>query len=128
MPDESRSLRRRAGCDDAGPWLAAVASGEDGTPRRLGAHIATCLRCQAEVAHYRRLRRNLRSLRFDEVDPDPSLYAEVLAALDGAAVARQGAHMVLRTAAYVGGISVATAAGAAGVLVWMSRRRMSLAS
>ncbi len=115
MPDEFRPLRRRTSCAAAAPWLAAVASGEGGTPRRLRAHIATCLSCQAEVARYRRLRRHLRSLRFDAVDPDPSLYVEVLAAVDGMVTADHGGHVVLRTVAYVGGISVATAAGAAGL-------------
>jgi hypothetical protein len=94
--------------------------------RRVRSHVAVCLRCQAEVARYRRLRRNLRALRDQPIDPGPALSAEILAALDAGWAAPRASRIALRSLACVGGISVATAAGA-GMLVWMSRRRLAVA-
>jgi hypothetical protein len=106
-----------------------MAAGEAGVDDSSRQHVAACLRCQAEVAFYRGMLRRLRSLRHDEVPAPPGALGAVLAALDAAAVDEPvgGASRVLRVA-YVGGITVATAAaGAAGVLVWMNRRRPALA-
>ena len=67
-------------------------------------------------------------MRHEVVEPPPGALAAVLAALEAAAAEQQasGATWVVR-AVYVGGITVATAAvGAAGVRVWMSRRRLGL--
>jgi len=98
-------------------------------PEHVFRHVARCVRCQAEMAAYRRILRHLRALRQDEVRSPPGALAAVLAALEAAALEdhASGSHRVLRVAA-VGGITVATAAATtAGVLVWMSRRRMGLA-
>ena len=93
------------------------------------AHLGTCLRCQAELARYRRLLARLHQLRGDVVAPRPCSVAAVLAALEEAGddgAVRSLLHS--RAAAYVGGAVVATAAASAGMLVWASRRRMDLAS
>ena len=93
-------------------------------------HVETCLRCQAELARYRKLARALHTLRTEMFDPGPGLVSEVIASLEDA-----GERHLLRSllsgnkAAYVGGIAVATA-GAAGALVIASRsrgRRIALA-
>jgi hypothetical protein len=120
---------RSPGCRQAAGWLAAVAAGEAGVDDRCREHVSTCLRCQAEVAFYRGMLRQLRALRHDEVSSPPGALGAVLAALEAAAAAEPlgGTNRVLRVA-YVGGITVATAAaGAAGVLVWMNRRRLAFA-
>jgi hypothetical protein len=124
-----------SGVDDLEAAADHVADGLEATadhvPDGLDAavdHVAGCLRCQAEVAAYRRILRHLRALRHDLVDPPPGALAAVVAALEAAAIEQQsaGASWAVR-AAYVGGITVATAAaGAAGMLVWMNRRRLGL--
>jgi len=108
--------------------LPALAAGEEVEPA-AGLHVEHCLRCQAEVSAYRRLLRTLRVLGDDAVAAPPGALAAVLAALEVAAAEphASGSSWMLR-AAYVGGLTVATAAaGAAGVLVWMNRRRLNLA-
>ncbi len=78
----------------------------------------------------RRLLGHLRALRDDEVPAPPGAVAAVLATLQAAALEDHGAgpNRALRLA-YVGGITVATAAATtAGVLVWMTRRRIGLAA
>ena len=130
MPGLAEIVRlRTADCRLAAPYLPSIAAGEDGASVRARDHIQGCLRCQAEVAAYRRVLRHLRGLRHDEVPSPPGALAAVLVALEAAELGEHaGAHRALRMA-YVGGITVATAAaGAAGVLVWMNRRRMGLAA
>lgn len=131
------SLRTPA-CDRVAEVLPAIAAGESGMagdatgePRVAGGgvadeHVAGCLRCQAELSAYRRLLGHLKAMRKDEVAPPEGALAELLRAL---AEQRPPASTWAVRAAYVGGITVATAAaGAAGVLVWMSRRRLAPAS
>ena len=92
---------------------------------QIGAHVRQCLRCQAELSAYRRLLDQLHELRGDLETPPEGALAGLLAAI--ASDSASGTHWGVR-AAYLGGITVATAAaGAAGVLVWMSRRRPGLA-
>jgi hypothetical protein len=109
------------------PQLAAGPADLD--HQQAAEHLAECVRCQAEVAAYRRILRQLRLLRNDVMEPPPGALTAVLAALEAAAAEQaSGATWVVR-AAYVGGITAATAAvGAAGVLVWMSRRRVALSA
>jgi hypothetical protein len=130
MPGLVEIVRRRtADCRQAAAYLPSIAAGEDGANARASEHIAGCLRCQAEVAAYRRLLRHLRSLRQDEVPSPPGALAAVLAALEAAELSEHPAVNRSLWMAYVGGITVATAAaGAAGVLVWMNRRRVGLAA
>jgi hypothetical protein len=112
-------------CASIAEILPALAADEAGASRRVRSHVAVCLRCQAEIARYRRLTRQLRSLRDEPVTPAPTLAAQVVAGIDAAWVPR--GSRVVRNLACVGGISVATVAGA-GVLVWMGRRRPLAAS
>jgi hypothetical protein len=112
-------------CSTVADLLPALALGECRGGRRARGHVEACLRCQAEVARYRRTARQLRALRAVPAPVPPgsveALVAEVLAAIDGAWTPR--ASQVRRRVACVGGVcSVATVAGA-GVLVWMGRRR-----
>ena len=128
MPGLAEIIRlRTADCRRAASHLPQLAAGEsDGLDETVD-HVSGCLRCQAEVAAYRRILRHLRTLRHDLIDPPPGALAAVVATLEAAAIEQQsaGANWAMRAA--VGGITVATAAaGAAGVLVWMNRRRLGL--
>ena len=116
---------RTAACRSAVDAVVQIAAGEDGVEPEAGAHVATCLRCQAEVAAYRRVLRTMHAMRADSVPVYPGHLAELLRALESAAAdgtIPAGASWAVR-AACVGGL---TAAGAAGVLVWISRRRLGL--
>ncbi len=119
-------VRLRTGeCRSVAETIPQIAAREPGVDPRATAHVAECLRCQAEIAAYRRLLRHLKSMRHQGVAPPAGSLSAVLAALDVAA-GEQSVHSTTWAvrAAYVGGITVATAAaGAAGVMVWMNRRR-----
>jgi hypothetical protein len=110
-------------CHDAAEAVSAAA---DGTrmPDDVRDHVEACLRCQADLAQYRRLLRTLRSLRTEVLAPAPGLLPEILATIEEAGE-RQAVRAALggRRAAYIGGIAAATAAGAAGAIVLASRNR-----
>ena len=125
-----RAVRRRSRgscCVKRSPrccpgWSTAIS-----TPTATRArHIETCLRCQAELARYRRLLRTLALLRSRYAEPTPGLLGETLAALTDAA--EEGARRTLlsgRRLAYAGAIGgTAVAAGAtAALLIARSRKR-----
>lgn len=117
-------------CDDLADLLAASPDGLHLDDSRTRRHVEACLRCQAELAQYRKLMRVLRSLRTEVLRPAPGLVADVLASLEEAGD-RHAVRGILhgRTVAYVGGIAVATAAAAgAGAVVLAARRgRLRLA-
>jgi anti-sigma factor RsiW len=86
---------------------------------RLDSHLGECLACQAEVARYRKLRRQLASLGEVVVPAPASLVAAVERALatnaDGAAEVEDESHPA-HVAAAAG--AVVAAAGAVAVAVW----------
>ena len=124
---------RRLTCEEVAAALPGIVDGNDPADRRVQHHVASCLRCQAELVHYRRLLRALRQLRVDYLEPAPGLLSGILATIEEAG--ERGAIRSLlsgRRAAYIGGVAVAaTAAGAAGTIVLVTRasarRRMPLA-
>ena len=127
---------RTLSCEDVAEVLPALVEGvfKGGAVAHpdVRAHVEVCLRCQAELAQYRKLLRALHQLRTEVLEPAPGLLPEILAGLQ-AAGERRAMHFLLdgRRAAYVGGIAAATAAGAAGAIVLASRhrhRRLKLAS
>jgi len=129
---------RRSECAAAWEWLPSVAAGDsipagdgraDGATRhRIEGHVATCLRCQAEVARYRRLRRTMRGLGQLSIEPGPEVLPAILASLQRADGRRTTPYPGTgRRTVYVGGVAVATAGAAAGMLVWVTRRRPNLA-
>ena len=97
-------------------------------PPEMRAHVETCLRCQAELARYRRLLRTLALLRTRYAEPTPGLLGETLAALTDAA--EEGARRTLlsgRRLAYAGAIGgTAVAAGATAALLIVRSRKRSL--
>jgi hypothetical protein len=111
-------------CEDLSSALAATAGGDGIMTRAERRHVERCLRCQAEVVQYRKLLRTLRTLRTDVLEPAPGLLADILATIEEAGE-RQAVRSVLngRRIAYLGGLAAATAAGAAGALVFATRTR-----
>jgi anti-sigma factor RsiW len=127
MPSEHRDQPRRANrrltCEEVAAALPGIVDGNEEADRRVQHHVATCLRCQAELVHYRKLLRALRQLRTEYLEPAPGVLSSILANLEEAG--ERGAIRSLlsgKRAAYIGGMAVAaTAAGAAGTVVLVSR-------
>jgi len=112
-------------CDEVTPLLPGIVDGE-AVAFEAERHVQTCLRCQAELARYRRLLRSLALLRARYAEPTPGLLGETLAAITDAA--EHSARRTLlsgRRLAYAGAIGgSALAAGAtAAVLISRSRKR-----
>jgi anti-sigma factor RsiW len=112
-------------CEDVAAFLPGYVDGVDTPDEAVARHVETCLRCQAELARYRRLLRTLQLLRSHVVEPAPGLLGETLAALDQAAERKVRNLLTSRRLAYAGAIGgTAVAAGAtAAVLIARSRRR-----
>lgn len=91
---------------------------------RLDAHVSTCLACQAEIARYGKLRRQLAALAdVMVVAPEPLAAAVAVAITPSQTGLRPDAApgRVGRIAATAGAV-VAAAAGAAAVALWRSSR------
>jgi len=114
-------------CDQLSPLLAGVVDGSAVMDLRSSEHVASCLRCQAELAQYRRLLRSLRHLRDEPVAVPADLLASIGARLDRYGTPRGGPWG--RRVAYAGALA-ATAAGAAGAIAIVATRsrRLRLAS
>ncbi len=56
---------RTAACRDAEAVIVSIAAGDEDVDPEAGCHVASCLRCQAEVVAYRRVMTVMRSLRSD---------------------------------------------------------------
>ncbi len=113
-------------CEEVTTLLPALVDGEYDVDGGAMRHIETCLRCQAELARYRRLLRTLAMLRTRYAEPTPGLLGDTLAALTDAA--EESARRTLlsgRRLVYAGAIGgTAVAAGAtAALLIARSRRR-----
>jgi hypothetical protein len=112
-------------CEAVAERLPAIVDAGEEAHGPVIRHVERCLRCQAELAQYRRLLRVLHQLRTEVIEPAPGLLADILAAIE-AAGERRAIRSLLRgrRVAYLGGIAAATAAGAAaGVIVAVSRSR-----
>lgn len=116
-------------CETVSLQLAEIADGLSSLPVDTERHVEGCLRCQAELAQYRKLLRALTALRGQYVVPDAQLLEEILDALRPPATVHR-LHRRNRRAAYIGGIAAAATAGAAGAIVIAARlaNRQSLAS
>jgi len=117
-------------CEEVTALLPGLVDGDIEADAETARHIETCLRCQAELARYRRLLRTLSLLRTRYAEPTPGLLGETLAALTDAA--EESARRTLlsgRRLAYAGAIggTVATAATVAA-LVARNRRRAAPAA
>ena len=114
MPSE-KILPANLACRDLVDELVSTDESLLSLPTRV--HVAECLRCQAELASYRRLRHMMRTLASAPIGLDPTLEHEIcglLDQLDSAGSRRRTA----RAAAAIGGI-----AAAAGVIALAKRQR-----
>ena len=115
-------------CDDLTDLLAEVADGSAIADADAQAHVERCLRCQADLVQYRRLLRALHNLRTQVLEPTPGLLPEILANLEAAGERHALRSMLTgRRLAYASGIAAATAAGAAGALLYATRGKKSRA-
>lgn len=117
-------------CEHVAEDLAASVDGLQSLGRAQRRHVEHCLRCQAEMVQYRKLLRAMQSLRTQVLEPAPGLLAEVLANIERAGENHAVKSLLSgRRIAYLGGLAAATAAGAAGAIVFTTRtRRARLAS
>ncbi len=137
MPSEGPTARVTAplqtDCDTFSLQLAGAVDGEE-LDTGAKSHFESCLRCQAELAQYKKLLRALATLRDQPMAVDENLLNEILLALQPGGTVhrlqRLGSATRSRKAAYIGGIAAAATAGAAGALVIASRlaARQRLAS
>ncbi len=121
-------------CEELSAALPGIVDGDDVADPEAVRHVETCIRCQAELAGYRRLLRLLHQLRYQVPEPPEGLVGDILAVVEEAAE-RGAIRSILsgRRLAYVGGLAAAAgAAGVAGAVVVMANRgrsrRMGLAS
>ena len=111
-------------CASVAKALPGIVDGLDVADLDLRRHVESCLRCQAELAQYRKVLRALHQLRTEVLAPAPGLLPDILAALEAAGERRAMRFLLTgRQAAYVGTIAAATAAGAASAIVLASRAR-----
>lgn len=116
----------RTRCDRMAEALAGVADGSVVLDADEQAHVDECLRCQADLAQYRRVLKALRAMRTEVFRPPAGLFAEIVEGLEQAGE-RQVLRSIITTkrVAYLGGIAAATAAGAAGALLASRARNAS---
>ncbi len=116
-------------CETVSLQLADSADGLNKLPDEADRHVASCLRCQAELAQYRKLLRALTALRGQLLVPDEQLFDDILDALRPPATVHR-LHRRNRRVAYIGAAAAAATAGAAGAIVIASKlaNRQSMAS
>jgi hypothetical protein len=114
-------------CEEVARLLPEAVDAETSVHPAVHGHIESCLRCQAELARYRRMLRALQALRLRYLEPDPGLLAQTLLALS-----EEGEQRALRSllssrrlayAGAIGGAAVAAGATTVAVLLARSRRR-----
>jgi anti-sigma factor RsiW len=114
-------------CEDVARILPEAVDRGAAVEDSVQRHIETCLRCQAELARYRKMLRGLHLLRTRYLEPAPGLLAQTLAAIEVAGE-REARRAILsgRRIAYasaIGGAAVAAGAAATVVIVHRSRRK-----
>jgi anti-sigma factor RsiW len=114
-------------CDEVARVLPEAVDGGAAMDPSVQRHIETCLRCQAELARYRKMLRGLQLLRTRYLEPAPGLLAQTLAAIEEAGERQMVRSLVsgrrLAYAGALGGAAVAAGAAATAVIVHRSRRR-----
>ena len=107
-------------CERMRDLIPGLVDGSSVANRLTRAHVSRCLRCQAELAQYRRLRRTARGLEPERWLPPADLLDTVLAGIERAG--DRTAARTRRALVYAGGMA-ATAAGAGAALLLTRRAR-----
>lgn len=114
-------------CDEVAALLPEVVDTTEPVALPVQRHIESCLRCQAELARYRRMLRGLQLLRTQYFEPAPGLVTQTLANLTAAGEQRAiRSVLTKRRLAYAGAVVGALAAAGtttAAVLLARARRR-----
>ncbi len=111
-------------CETVSIQLAGAVDGEVLLAEKANEHVSGCLRCQAELAQYRKLLRALTALRDQHAFVDDTLLDEILEVIRPAAPVHKLHRLNYRNkkVAYIGGFAAAATAGAAaGAIVIASR-------
>ena len=110
-------------CDEITEQLAGVIDGSSRLERSQRRHVEHCLRCQAELAQYRKLLRAMQALRSEVAPLPPGLLGDILCHLEEAGERSAiRASLTGRKVAYLGGIAAATAAAGAGAAIVLATR------
>jgi hypothetical protein len=72
-------------CAEVAAALPSILDGSSVAGEAVVEHVGECLRCQSELAKYRKLLRLLNQLRAARIEPPPGAVADVLDALEQAA-------------------------------------------
>jgi len=75
-------------CAEVAVALPSILDGGSAADEAVVQHVGSCLRCQSELARYRKLLRLLNQLRAHRVEPPPGAVTDVLGALEDAAQRR----------------------------------------
>lgn len=114
-------------CDEIAILLPEAVDSAEPVALGVQRHIESCLRCQAELARYRRMLRGLQLLRTQYLEPAPGMLAATLASITAASERRAVTSLLTkRRLAYAGALAGAVAAAGtttAAVLLARSRRR-----
>lgn len=114
-------------CDEIAALLPEVVDSSEPVALPVQRHVESCLRCQAELARYRRMLRGLQLLRTQYFEPTPGMLAATLASLTAASERRAVTSVLTkRRLAYAGAVAGAVAAAGtttAAVLLARARRR-----
>lgn len=114
-------------CDEIARLLPDVVDSAEPVALPVQRHVESCIRCQAELARYRRMLRGLQLLRTQYFEPTPGLLAATLASLTAASERRAVTSVLTkRRLAYAGAVAGAVAAAGtttAALLVARAKRR-----
>ncbi|MGH9300313.1 MAG: anti-sigma factor family protein [Acidimicrobiales bacterium] len=108
-------------CGDIAHLLPKVLDNDPHADSAAVAHVSTCLRCQAELARYRRLMRLLHQMREMAPPPPPGLVSELMAGLETAA--RRGVVTSALTGRRTGVLAATGLVGASVLWMMVSMRR-----
>jgi hypothetical protein len=120
----ARASSREVTCAEVAGVLPSILDGGSSAGEAVVDHVGQCLRCQAELARYRKLLRLLNQMRAARVEPPPGAVSDVLGAIEDAAQ-RQVIRSALsgRRLVYVGALALPAAAIVAATVARRGRLR-----
>ena len=110
-------------CDEIAVLLPQVVDSAEPVALPVQRHVEACLRCQAEMARYRRMLRGLQLLRTQYFEPTPGLLAGTLATITAAGERRAVTSVLTKKRlAYAGAVAGAVAAAGTTTLALVVAR------